>query len=286
MSIYQRGLTSIHYEVLGELGPWVVLTPGGRQGLEAVRGLGERIRDAGYRVLLHDRRNCGASDVSIEDDTQSEQEIWVDDVYALLLQLDALPVIAGGGSAGCRLSLLLSLRHPSSVQGLLLWYVTGGQVAATQLGQAYYGQFIEMAESGGMSAVIESDFFAERIRSNPTNAQRLLTYPVADFVRVMSAWQLFFTSGADLPVIGATREELSSIDVPACIIPGADPVHPRKVAMGLHDILSDSEFHHPFSLEERESLKALPLEEIGRRFDESKNAIFVDFLNRRFPVGT
>ena len=56
--------------------------------------------------------------------------------------------------------------------------------------------------------------------------------------------------------------------------------------MGLHDILPDSEFHHPFSLEERESLKALPLEEIGRRFDENKNAIFVNFLNRRFPVGT
>ncbi|MEM7365636.1 MAG: alpha/beta hydrolase, partial [Pseudomonadota bacterium] len=97
MSIYQRGPTSIHYEVLGESGPWVVLTPGGRQGLEAVRGLGERIRDAGYQVLLHDRRNCGASYVSIEDDTQSEQEIWADDVHALLLQLDALPVIAGGG---------------------------------------------------------------------------------------------------------------------------------------------------------------------------------------------
>ncbi|MEM7366695.1 MAG: hypothetical protein AAF525_21980, partial [Pseudomonadota bacterium] len=170
--------------------------------------------------------------------------------------------------------------------GLLLWYVTGGQVAATQLGQAYYGQFIEMAESGGMCAVVESEFFAELIRENPANEQRLLAYPVADFVRVMAAWQTFFTEGADLPVIGATREQLSSIDVPTCIIPGADLVHPREVALGLHDILSDSEFHYPFSLEERESLKALPLEEIGRRFDESKNAIFVDFLNRRFPVVT
>ncbi|MAV25258.1 MAG: hypothetical protein CMQ05_03955 [Gammaproteobacteria bacterium] len=284
MSIFRRGKTNICYEVLGRTGPWVVLTPGGRQGLEAVRGLGEQISAEGYRVLLHDRRNCGASDVDIEDDSQSEQEIWADDVHAILTELGALPVIAGGGSAGCRLSLLLALRHPGSVQGLLLWYVTGGQVAATQLGNAYYGQFITLAEASGMSAVADSEFFAERIRENPDNRQRLLSYAVPDFVRVMSAWQSFFTAGADLPVIGATREQLATVNLPTCIVPGSDPVHPREVALGLHEILPDSEFHYPFSQEERYSLKQVPLPEIGRRFDENKNRLFVDFLRRRLPA--
>ena len=36
----------------------------------------------GYRVLLHDRRNCGASDVAF-DGSASEHEVWADDLHAL-----------------------------------------------------------------------------------------------------------------------------------------------------------------------------------------------------------
>ena len=123
----------INYEVLEGGEQWVVLTPGGRSSLDGVRVLGERTAAAGFSVLLHDRRNCGASDVVIEGD-ESEQEIWADDLHELLQRLGALPVVAGGGSAGCRLSLLLTLRHPDAVRALLLWWVTGGQVAADRLG--------------------------------------------------------------------------------------------------------------------------------------------------------
>ena len=65
---------AIHYVVLGDKGPWVSLSPGGRRALDAVRSLGERIAQAGYRVLLHDRRNCGASDVIIDGD-ESEYDM-------------------------------------------------------------------------------------------------------------------------------------------------------------------------------------------------------------------
>lgn len=139
-----RGV-QINYEMLGSSGPWVSLTPGGRAGLEGVRVLGERLADAGFRVLLHDRRNCGASDVVIAGE-ESEQEIWADDLNELLGQLDARPAIVGGGSAGCRLSLLLAIRHPDAVRGLVLWWVTGGRIAAERLGHNYYTQFIELGE--------------------------------------------------------------------------------------------------------------------------------------------
>jgi pimeloyl-ACP methyl ester carboxylesterase len=39
-------------------------------------------------VLLHDRRNCGGSEVGIED-IGSENEIWADDLYELGRQLGA-----------------------------------------------------------------------------------------------------------------------------------------------------------------------------------------------------
>ena len=63
----------INFQVLGAHGPWVALSPGGRRDLSGVMPLATQVAAAGYRVLLHDRRNCGASDVVIEGD-ESEYE--------------------------------------------------------------------------------------------------------------------------------------------------------------------------------------------------------------------
>src|SRR5688572_32731722 len=40
------------------------------------------------------------------------------------------------------------------------------------------------------------------------------------FIAVMSHWREYFVRGADLPVIGASEQELKAIKVPAFIIPG------------------------------------------------------------------
>src|SRR4029079_10457687 len=93
---------NINYEVLGTSGPWVALSPGGPRALDHVRSLAPHVADARYRVLIHDRRNCGVSDIVIGGD-QSEYEIWADDLHELLAQLKAPPVIVGGRSYGCRL---------------------------------------------------------------------------------------------------------------------------------------------------------------------------------------
>ena len=57
-----RGV-DINYEVLGERGPWVALQPGGRRALPGVKSLGEKLAEAGCRVLVYDGRNCGASGI-------------------------------------------------------------------------------------------------------------------------------------------------------------------------------------------------------------------------------
>ena len=75
---------NINYEVLGTSGPWVALSPGGRRALDNVKSLARHVADAGYRVLIHDRRNCGVSDIVIGGD-QSEYEIWADDLHELLV---------------------------------------------------------------------------------------------------------------------------------------------------------------------------------------------------------
>ena len=236
----------INYRVLGERGPWVALSPGGRRELGGMVSLGSKVAAAGYRVLLHDRRNCGASDVVI-DGEGSEYEIWADDLCDLLAHLDAQPVFAGGSSSGCRLSLLLALRHPEVVRGLLLWRVTGGPFAANRLAEQYYGRFITAARQGGMAAVCATDFFGERIEANPSNRGRLMAMDPTRFIEVMTRWREAFIRGADLPVIGATADELRSITVPALVVPGNDRTHPRPVGETAAQLLPNRELYRLFA---------------------------------------
>ncbi len=148
-----RGV-NINYKVLGDHGPWVALSPGGRRDISGIEGIAGKVAALGHRVVIFDRRNCGASEVVI-DGNESEYEIWADDIHELLSQLGALPAFIGGSSSGCRTALLFALRHPQSVRGLLLWRVTGGRFACERLAEEYYGQYIKAAEKGGMAAVCD-----------------------------------------------------------------------------------------------------------------------------------
>jgi pimeloyl-ACP methyl ester carboxylesterase len=269
-----RGV-NINYEVLGTYGPWVALSPGGRRDLGGVLPLAEQVARAGYRVLLHDRRNCGASDVVIAGD-ESEYEIWADDLYALLAQLDALPACVGGSSSGCRLSLLFALRHPEAVRALLLWRVTGGPFAAQRLAHNYYGQFIEAAQQGGMPAVCDTEFFRERIASNPTNREHLMHMDAQRFIDVMAHWRTYFLRDANLPVIGASAEALSSITVPACVVPGNDRTHPRQVGENASRLLPNSELHILL----HEDVDADVWTTGWDAKQEELASIFIDFLHR------
>ena len=238
----------INYDVVGASGPWVLLIQGGRQDMELFRPLAEHFAAGGYRVILHDRRNSGGSDVAIGGDG-AEEEIFADDAYALCAQLDALPVIACGGAGGSRHSILLTLRHPGSMRRLLLWWPSGGRPAAEQLAEQYYGQFITVAQAGGMTAVIETPYYAERCARVPGNRERLLQMDVAEFVATMRRWRQFFLDGADLPVIGVDSDTLRTIDVPTCIVPGHDLIHPRHIGQALAGILPNAELQEVPPLE-------------------------------------
>ena len=215
---------NINYEVLGTSGPWVALSPGGRRALDHVKSLARHVADAGYRVLIHDRRNCGVSDIVIGGET-SEYEIWADDLYELLSQLKASPAVVGGGSSGCRLSVLFALKYPHAVRALLLWRVTGGAFAAARLTENYYGKYIRAAQDGGMDAVCALDHFQERIAARPGNRATLMAMDPKAFIAAMERWREQFAKGAELPIIGASERDLNSIKVPTCIIPGNDKTH-------------------------------------------------------------
>jgi pimeloyl-ACP methyl ester carboxylesterase len=246
---------NLNYETLGSSGPWVALTGGGRSDLSSVKALGKLIADAGYRVLLHDRRNTGASDVSIDGD-EPEQVQWADDLYELLRGLGALPVFCGGGSAGCRLSLLLAKRHPEAVSGLLCWRPSGGPWAGQYLAGSNYGDFIEAVKRGGMQAVIETPFMQERIAANPGNRERLAAMDPRRFLAVMERNHAFFVDGGELPLIGFTADELRGITAPACIVAGQDDCHPRPLSDALPGLMPNIELVYLHTEAEVAAIKA------------------------------
>ena len=270
-----RGV-NMNYQILGGSGPWVALSPGGRRDISGIELLAGKVADKGYRVVIFDRRNTGASDVVI-DGNDSEYEIWADDIHELLNQLGALPAIVGGSSSGCRTALLFALRHPESVRALLLWRITGGRFACERLAGEYYGQFITAAKAGGMAAVCEMEHWKERIAANPANRAALMNLAPARFIEVMSHWREYFLKGADLPVIGATEAELRSIKVPACIVPGNDNTHGRQTGETLGRLLQKSEVHILFPKHYDEPLS--PREEWDEKAGEMAT-LFSDFLKR------
>ena len=270
----------INYEVIGDSGPWIALTPGSRRSYGELIDLSKMIAQRGYRIVLHDRRNCGASDVAF-DGSGSEHEIWADDLYELGKQLNALPMYVGGSSAGARLAILYALRHPDGLRGLLLWRVTGGQEAVDRLSENYYGQFITLARSGGMQAVAESEHFGECIKARPSNRDRLLSTDAEQFIKVMKLWRERFLESSTLPIVGASEADLNGIRAPACLISGNDVIHTPATARKARALIPNSELHD--DVVEKRPESAL-LEEWDRkewRDAEPRIAeIFASFLNR------
>lgn len=270
----------INYEVIGDKGPWIALTPGSRRSYGELVDLSKMIAQRGYRMLLHDRRNCGASDVAF-DGSGSEHEIWADDLYELGKQLNALPMYVGGSSAGARLAILYALRHPDGLRGLLLWRVTGGQEAVDRLSENYYGQFIALARSGGMQAVADSEHFSECIKARPSNRDRLLKADVEQFIKVMTLWRQRFLESATLPIVGASEADLNGIKAPACLISGNDVIHTPATARKAAALIPNSELHD--DVVEKRPDNALLKEWDRKEWREAEPriaAIFVSFLNR------
>jgi pimeloyl-ACP methyl ester carboxylesterase len=269
-----RGV-DIAYEILGDRGPFVALQPGGRRAGVSLKPLAEKIAEAGHRVIIYDRRNCGASSVAIEG--ASENEEWVEDLHELLAHLDASPAFVGGSSSGCRLALLLALRRPQDVRGLLLWRVTGGAHAAVHLANQYYTSHSDAAEKGGMAAVCAMDHWTEVITANPASRDALMAMEPADFIALMTRWRQSFGAGADHAVIGLSAAELRSMTMPACIVPGKDPVHPLTAGQACHRLMPNAEYVEVVT-EQRATLDEAFADWDGR--EGLLAATFIDFLRR------
>ena len=234
-----RGL-NINYEIVGDAGPWVALITGGRRGYQEFLPLAGKIAAKGHRVLLHDRRNTGASDIELEAH-EVEEVTWADDLRDLLSQLDAVPAFIGGSSSGARTAIMFGLRHPDATRALMLLRVTGGEFPAKRLPEMYYGQFITIAKEGGMAAICETETWAERIETNEANREKLMAMDAGEFIATLSRWKELFEEGAHHPVMGVTDEQLGGLKMPTIIIPGNDNTHASASGRAAHERIAGSE---------------------------------------------
>jgi pimeloyl-ACP methyl ester carboxylesterase len=237
----------IRYRIDGD-GPRLVLTPGGREGLDALAPLVEQLADH-FRVLSWDRRNTGHSALWFETE-RSEQTIWAADLVALVHALDFGPAIVAGGSAGCRVSLNAVLHDPDMARAMILWSASGGAYGSQFLGFNYHVPYVLAAQRGGMAAVAETPFFADRIAQNPGNAAYLANFDPERFVAVMKSWNESFYPRENEPLAGI-EGDLAAITVPALIFAGNDDIHPAESSLALAMAIARSQLgESPWSGEE------------------------------------
>ena len=85
--------------------------------------------------------------------------------------------------------------------------------------------------------------WAERIKANPRNRDYLRRLPPEKFIDVLTKWREIFVTGAHLPVLGVTAEELASIKVPTIVIPGNDKVHSSSSGIAAHRLIPGCQMH-------------------------------------------
>lgn len=245
---------SIAYEVAGE-GPPIVWTGGGWFPRNPFTFVFAGRFSANYKVLTWDRRNCGASDMAIED-APSDWHLWTDDLHALLQKLDMRPAYVGGGSAGSELSLLMAHRYPEDVRALILHDPSTNNVqdVLQPMAEARYFCLARVAETEGMEAAIKlstdppesawawlTSWVAESIAENPENRGRLLSMEPEQFSEVMKKWGRWLASPR-LHLSNLSDEEIRNISKPAIVAHGFDPGHPEHVGRELHNLLPNAEW--------------------------------------------
>jgi pimeloyl-ACP methyl ester carboxylesterase len=238
---------NVAYEILGNSGDLIVLTPGGRFGkdIPGLRPLAEAMAGGGYRVLLWDRPNCGASDVQFYG--PSESHMRAETLHGLLTALDAGPCILAGGSGGARDSMLMTMLYPELVTKLVVWNIVGGVYGMFVLGSYYVVPSIMAVRGRGIEGLLALPEWRERIEANRNNRQRLLDLDRAEFLKVMLRWLNAFVPKPGQTIPGVDDEMFERITVPTLIIRGGenDWDHPKRTSLEVSCLIKGAELIDP-----------------------------------------
>jgi len=238
---------NVVYEILGESGDYIALTPGGRFSKEipGLRPLADALVAGGHRVLLWDRPNCGESDVQFYGYTESHMR--AETLHALITGLGIGPCIIAGGSGGARDSILTTMLYPDVVTKLAVWNIVGGVYGSLALAGHYVMPSIQAVRGMGIEGLMRVKEWRERIDANPANEQRFLDLDADEFLKVMLRWLNAYVPKPGQTIPGVEDEMFSDITVPTMIIRGGehDWDHPKRTSLEINCLIKGSELIDP-----------------------------------------
>ncbi|MET0702812.1 MAG: alpha/beta hydrolase [Mycobacterium sp.] len=238
---------NVVYEIIGESGDLIVLTPGGRFGkdIPGLRPLAQALVDGGHRVLLWDRPNCGASDVQFYGQTESHMR--AETLAGLLTALDTGPCILAGGSGGARDSMLTTMLYPELVTKLVVWNIVGGSYGTMNLAAVYVLPSLQAVRGLGVKGLLTVPEWAERIEQNPDNEQRLLALDRDEFIKLSLRWLNAYVPKPGQTIPGVDDEMFDRITVPTLIIRGGqhDLDHPKRTSVEINCLIEGSQLIDP-----------------------------------------
>ncbi|HEY9544669.1 MAG TPA: alpha/beta hydrolase [Solimonas sp.] len=239
---------NIEYELLGAAGaPAIALTPGGRFAKDSVGlpELAQALVAGGRRVLLWDRPNCGASDISFDGDSESALQARV--LIKLIRTLDLGPTALAAGSAGSRVSLIAASRDPDAVSHLIVWWISGGAISLISLAAYYCVDSALAASNGDMDAVLQLPIWSEQLRRNPRNREILLAQDPQQFIATMERWALAYMPSQTSPVPGMSADDFARLKMPVLIHRNgvSDLSHTRRTSDWVHELIPGSQLIDP-----------------------------------------
>ena len=145
------------------------------------------------------------------------------------------------------MSLLSVANHPEIASGLVVLWISGGVFGLMSLANVYCSPSLRAAIMGDMKDVADLTDWAEVIRRNPGNRQRILDQDRSTFMRTMERWMAAYYPKSGEAVPGLSEDLTRSITVPALVFRSgeSDWWHPRVTSEAVAGLLPDSRLVEP-----------------------------------------
>ena len=237
----------IEYEVHGDSGHPVILTPGGRFHMDTpgVREFAKALAAGGRRAIIYDRPNCGKSDACLLG--ESESEMQAEALSGLIRHLGFGPTAIIGGSGGSRVSMLAAARDADMCSHLALWWISGDPIGLMQLASYYAGEAATLASKGGMEAVMEATSWAENFAMNPGAKEFIRAQDPRLFIATMQKWAAAYVPSDISPVPGMKPVDFARLTMPTIVYRShdSDLSHTRTTSEWVHRLIPQSELRLP-----------------------------------------